>query len=156
MKTITTSRLKIFLFFLIGFSLVSCNLNSIYTNREEDKNEAEKVTNQFYDLIKQSDYTKTYELFSSQFFSVTDTEKLNTLYKAANEKLGPIESMTLDRWETNIVTGTKERGNYALQYIVKHKNSDSKETITLTKENGQIKITGYNITTDALFAPENK
>ena len=36
------------------------------------------------------------------------------------------------------------------------KNSDSKETITLTKENGQIKITGYNITTDALFAPENK
>ncbi len=156
MKTTTTNWQRILLYILIGFSLTSCHFNTTYSNREEDKKDAEKITSQFYDLVKQNDYTKTYKLFSEKFFAITDTVKLNNIFRTTVEKLGAIESMTLDKWETNVVKGTDEKSDYALQYIVKHKRFDSKETFTLTKENGEIKIIGYNINSDGFFTPDKK
>jgi len=114
------------------------------------------VAQGFYDLIKKGDYAKTYVLFSDKFFAVTDTSKLNNLLKAIDDKLGSIENTQLEKWETQVITGTDENSTYALQYVVKHKKFESKEFFTMVKEDGQIKIIGYNVNSDGFFEPEKK
>jgi len=154
----TASQFKTFTFFLclICFSFTGCHFNSRNINSDEDKNDAEKITKEFYDLLKKADYVKTYKLFGKNFFVATDTSKLNDLFITTNEKLGPIESMELGEWETIVVTGTDAKSDYALQYIVKHEKFEAKETFRLTKENGQIKIVGYNVNSDGFFARDKK
>jgi hypothetical protein len=44
--------------------LQSCHFNSSFTNREEDKIDGEKVTNEFYTLMKGKEYSAAYGLFS--------------------------------------------------------------------------------------------
>jgi len=156
MKTNTASWFKIILFIFISMSFTSCHYIENCKNRVEDKNEAEKITNQFYELVKQDNFSKTYNLFSNKFFSVTDTVKLNNIFRTTNEKLGAIDSIKLYNWETAIIKGTVEKSNYFLQYKVKRKKFNSKETFILTKEKGIVKIIGFNVSSDGLFAPEKK
>lgn len=151
-----TNCLTIFLVASISHICSSCHFNSTFINREEDENEAEKITNRFYHLIKTNEYSKTYPLFSNAFFTVTDTVKLNNMFLTTYEKLGPIEALTVSKWETRVIQGTDSKSEYVLQYFVKRKNFDSKETITLTKENEQIKILGYKVNSDGFVTPERK
>ncbi len=41
--------------------------------------------------------------------------------------------------------------NYVLYYIVERTKFQSKETITLTAENNQIKILGYNVNSEGMY-----
>jgi len=145
-----------FLITSVSYLFFSCRFNSTFINREQDKDDAEKITNQFYDFLKANEYSKTYSLFSNSFFEVTDTTKLKNMYTTMHEKLGFIENISLDKWETKIVRGTDAKSIYVLQYFVKRKNFDSRETITLTKENEQIEIYGYKVNSDGFITPENK
>jgi len=143
--------ISICLFFSIG-----CHFNSTYDNLEKDRKSAEVITNKFYSLLKDRNYTATYQLFSEQFFAATDTQKLNNIYEVTYEKLGPIDSISLEKWQTQDIRGTDSRTDYAFLYKVKHKNYNSEESIVLTKENGAIKIIGYHVNSDGFFQPEKK
>jgi hypothetical protein len=136
--------------------LTSCHFNSTFNNRVEDKDDAQKTTEWFYDMLKSQDYKATYELFSDKFYAVTDTQKLSDLFHATNERLGSIETFNMVKCETHVIEGTDEQANYALIYSVKRKNYDSKETLVLDKENGKIKIVSYSVNSDGFLAPGNK
>lgn len=57
---------------LLSFILLSCNFNKVYKDREEDKREAEKITNKFYKYIKEEENQKALTLISDKFFNVTN------------------------------------------------------------------------------------
>ena len=101
-----------FLLSLAGLGLVSCHVNSSYINRENDKNDGEKIVAQLYDLLKNKDYVSTYSIFDKRFFQVTDTQKLHEMYEVAYEKLGTIEGYTIENWKTEAIVGTDSRTNY--------------------------------------------
>ena len=149
----TPKSLKLFYFLFL--LLFGCNFNATYNNRVEDKNEAEKVADKFYSLIRKTKYQDTYKLFGKKFFQVTDTSKLDDIFQFTYTKLGAIDNMNLDHWQTQIIKGTNPSSNYALYFLVQREKYLSKETITLDKENDSIKIIGYYVNSDGLFARDS-
>ncbi|MGN7988044.1 hypothetical protein ACTJKC_11930 [Pedobacter sp. 22226] len=131
--------------------LTGCNFNSTYLNREEDKKDAEKVTNEFYKVLEKKEFGKLTPFFSPRFTAVTKPEKLNEFLVATTNKLGEIKSKKLDHWESKVVKGSNASANYVLYYIVERTKFQSKETITLTAENNQIKILGYNVNSEGMY-----
>ncbi|RTY85912.1 hypothetical protein EKL32_28245 [Flavobacterium sp. GSN2] len=142
--------------FLLSLISISCNFNSHYTNREIDREEAERVTTKFYYLLRDKNHKNTFELFSQKFLEITDTTQLNEIYITSDEKLGNITDQTLLSWETNIIEGSNPVSEYLLVYNVKRNKFDSKEIIRLEKENGVIKILAYNVSSDGFFDSESK
>jgi len=141
---------------LAALALSSCHFNSSYVNREEDKADGEKVTRKLYDLLKGKRYTEAYSLFSPEFYKVTDTGKLRDMFIASEEKLGSVQSLTLENWNTVSVKGTDNRSEYRYVYTVRRANYASKEDISLRKEDGDIKILGYQVNSDGFFVPGKK
>ena len=146
--------IRIFFVFSISLIFVSCRFNSSYINREEDKRDAEQAIAQFYELLKNQDYKGTYRLFDKRFFEVTDTQKLNEIYDISFEKLGDVESYNIEKWETQAIVGTDPKTNYVFLLNVRRSDFASKETITLLKEKGEIKIMGYHVNSDGFFQKE--
>ena len=68
MKNKIYASLYLFSLLLIASS---CNFNSTYLNREEDKKDAEKVADQFYTLVEKNDLKNLSPLLSNQFKAVT-------------------------------------------------------------------------------------
>lgn len=133
------------------FALTGCNFNSAYLNREEDKKDAEKVADQFYTLLEKNDLKNISPLLSHQFKAVTSAQKLNDYLTGTVNKLGEIKSKKLDHWETKVIRGSNSSANYVLYYVVQRAKFQAKETVTLTAENDQIKILGYNVNSEGLF-----
>lgn len=82
--------------------------------------------------------------------------KVEKMLQSLTEKLGTIDNIQLDHWETQVTTGTNPNSNYALYFVVNRSKYLSKETFSLMKENGEIKINGYNVVSDGLMAPDLK
>ncbi|TCD21055.1 hypothetical protein EZ456_19170 [Pedobacter psychrodurus] len=133
------------------FALTSCNFNSTYINREEDKKDAEKVANEFYKLLEKKEYNKIDPFFSTQFKAVTNLGKLKKFLSATSDKLGEIKSEKLDHWESKVIRGSNASAHYVLYYIVERAKFQAKETVTLTAENDQIKILGYNVNSEGFY-----
>ncbi|WP_145859494.1 hypothetical protein [Pedobacter suwonensis] len=133
------------------FFASSCNVNSTYINREEDKKDAERVANQFYEFLQKKEFQKVIPLLSTKFKAATSTEKLNDYLNGALSKLGEIKSEKLDHWESKVVKGSNPSANYVLYYVVERTKYQSKETVILTAENNQIKIQGYSVNSDGLL-----
>ena len=140
----------LYLFSLL-FIATGCNFNSAYLNREEDKIEGEKVADQFYALLQQKDLKNINPLLSNQFKAVTSAQKLNDYLTGTVKKLGEIKSKKLDHWETKVIRGSNPSAKYVLYYVVERAKFQAKETITLTAENDQIKVLGYNVNSEGLF-----
>ncbi|WP_316808384.1 hypothetical protein [Pedobacter agri] len=132
-------------------TLISCNFSGTYINREEDKKAAEKVADEFYTLLQKKEFQKVNPLLSTQFKAVTSAEKLNNYLSGTLNKLGEIKSKKLDHWESKVIKGTQSSATYVLYYLVERTKFQSKETLTLTAENDQIKIQGYNVNADGLL-----
>lgn len=133
--------------FLLLFTLTSCVFTSTYTNREADKQEAEKVTNSFFELIKAKNYEAAYPLFSDDFFSVTPKPKLKEMFVTIQDKLGDLTSTNLDQWQTKVVKGTDPSSEYDLLYQNQHAKFKSAEEFKLTKNwDGKIRILYYHVT----------
>lgn len=58
---------------LVWCSVLSCNVNTVYNNRDEDQQDAKNVVNEFYKPLKSNQYQKAYGFFSKEFYRVTDT-----------------------------------------------------------------------------------
>lgn len=139
---------------IIGFLLIlitSCQFNSFNNNSNKDKEDAERVTGQVYALIRLDDYAKTYELFSPKFLQGWDTTQLVDLLRKFDNKLGKVDSIHLDTWNTKVVEGSNPQSDYLLVYTVKRDKFMSKETFGLTKENGVIKIYGYKVESEGFL-----
>lgn len=133
--------------FFISFSvlLFSCNVNGVYENRESDKKDGELVTTAFYRYIGQREFTKTYSLFTKKFFTITDTSKLSALYGQIDNACGKVNHFILSDWKTTIVKGSNPSSEYVFLYEVTREKCRTKETISLKKEDQNIRITSYDV-----------
>jgi len=136
---------KILLLFCLTL-IVSCSFNQTFTNRESDKDDAQKITQKLYwELLYGSNKDKIYELFSDKFFEVTDKDKLDELILSAQQESGVIKEYNLEHWETLVVKGSNASSQYLLTYDVVRESGTTKETFSMLKEDGIIKIVGYHI-----------
>lgn len=140
--------------FSIIFSLIfllSCNLNTTYSNRESDKREAEQITNKLYHYLEMQELEKAESLFSEQFFEVTDRETLNKIFAKTLEECGNLTNFTLEEWTTFIVKGTDSKSEYVLIYKVTREKKNTTERIGMIKEKDEtIKIVSYHVNFDML------
>ena len=131
---------------------MSCHFNYQYINREEDKKEAELVTNKLYDYIKTRDFEGSTQLFSAKFYKVTSRSKLLRILEGTNDKLGTLLETNLENWETLIVKGSNRIATYRFYYKNRYSNFDTEERITMSKEeDGQIRVIEYNINSDGFI-----
>lgn len=137
---------------LFMITMTACHFNSQYLNREEDKKEAEKITNELYQLLKEKNYDATTKLFSKKFFEVTDKEKLFKIFGMTIEKLGKLKVIEIEKWETRRVEGSNPLAEYAFVYKNTYSNFPARETIKLIREeDGKIRIIAYNINSDGFI-----
>lgn len=133
----------------------SCHWTATYNNRVEDKNEAQKVAEKFYDLLKKNDYNGTYPLYSATFLQATDTTKMAAFYRIISQKLGSILHDSLVQWQTHVVTGSNPSAEYFFFYVVRREKYESRESFTLSKENGTIKIDGFTVNSAGLLPTDS-
>lgn len=140
---------KLFLSLIFALFLISCNFNKTSINRESDKIDAEKVTEELYSYIKKKDFTRAEKLFSDQFYAVTNRAGLHDIFQKTNKTLGDYEGRELLDWKTNIIVGTNSKSEYFFVYEVKYQKFKAKETIVMFKEDdGVIRIVSYNVSSD--------
>lgn len=137
---------------LISFLLISCSFNQTFSNREEDKKEAEEISKKFFWELKYGgNLDIIYNLFGDKFFEVTDKEKLLQIINTTQNDIGRVEEYNLVKWETLIVKGSNAKSEYLLVYDVKRGTAKTEETFSMEKDkNGDIKIVGYKVNQDLL------
>lgn len=137
---------------LIILLLNSCRFNNQYLDRENDKVDAEKISNLFYNDVKNDTINKTtFKIFSSKFWKTTNEVDFPITLKNIQEKLGKIKEIKLDHWNTKVIEGSNPYSLYVLYYLNTYDKFTAKETLTLEKENGEIKIVGYDIRSDGFL-----
>ncbi len=127
---------------------LSCNFNTVRENKEEDKKDAEKITQKFFSLIKENKKQEIFKLFSSKFFIETNENELNQIIDLTNKEAGSISNYSLYEWETTIMKGTDPKNDYLLVYDVTRNKINTQEIFTLEKEGDKIKIIGYKVNLD--------
>ena len=138
---------------LISFLLISCSFNQTFSNREEDKKDAEEISQKFFWELKYGGNMDTiYNLFGDKFFEVTDKDKLLQIINTSQNDIGRVEEYNLVKWETLIVKGSNSKSEYLLVYDVKRgTTAKTEETFSMQKDkNGDIKIVGYRVNQDLL------
>ncbi len=143
---------KILLILILPILVTSCHFSNKYQNRESDRQNAEKVTAELFDYIKNSEFEKATELFGDEFYKVTSKGDLMEIFESTQKKLGRLKSTELTNWNTMVSEGAIEQGVYNLSYNGEFENDSAKLKITLIKnENGEIKVAGYNIQSKAFL-----
>lgn len=152
MKIPTITTVKRLYFILISFLLISCSFNQTFSNREEDKKEAEEISKKFFWELKYGGNLDTiYNLFGNKFFELTDKEKLLQIINTTQNDIGRVEEYNLVKWETLVVKGSNAKSVYLLVYDVKRGTSKTEETFSMEKnKNGDVKIVGYKVNHDLL------
>lgn len=131
--------------------LPACEFNMTYTNRQIDKEAAEKVTNLLLLNLESKDYAAADTLFSKEFFKSGSKKKLNDIFQMSVDKLGEIQDTNLDDWGTKVVSGTNSSGEYAFLYNVRYQYYNGQVAIHLIKDpDGKIRIDGYHIKSEGL------
>lgn len=151
MKKYAKNLVRLYFYIVLGL-LTSCHFNSQYLDRDEDKNEAEKVSNIFYEDLKNDTIKETtIKLFSDKFWSLENSDSFKIVIKKTQEKLGRLREVKLDHWKTKVVTGSNPSSEYVLFYLNKYEKYNAKEKVSLVKENDTIKIIGYDINSDGFI-----
>ncbi|AZB26285.1 hypothetical protein EG339_17660 [Chryseobacterium bernardetii] len=102
--------MKKYTLILIPLLFIGCNFNKTYRNREEDKQEAEKITEKFYSLIKNNNRKEALKLFGEKFFKLTRKDQLNKMLNEINSSCGSkISDTKLTTWETFVSIGTNPK-----------------------------------------------
>jgi hypothetical protein len=153
MKSLIQEKFKFYCLLIIIPIISACHFNSQYINRDQDKNDAEKITNLFYNDVKNGTISdKTFELFSSKFWKSTDEEEFASFLINIQKELGILIEVKLDNWNTKVVEGTDPIYSYELTYLNTYEKCTAQETITLERENGVIKIVRYDISSNGFIS----
>ncbi len=142
------NRLLILILIVIS---ISChfNINNQFINRQEDKDDGEKVTSQFFELIMKKHYHETEKLFSLQFLKITPWKKMENIFLSVSKTLGNLKTAEIGKWETRRVEGSNPSAEYNFTYRTHYEKFDAVETFRLVREDdGVIKILAYNISSD--------
>ncbi|NIF05275.1 hypothetical protein F3J23_07445 [Chryseobacterium sp. Tr-659] len=139
--------MKKYIIILISFLFIGCSYDKIYENRESDKQEAQKITDRFYSLIKQNNKEEAFKLFNQE---TTSKEKFYMIYDKVENENGAIKDYKLSAWQTFIVKGTNSKADYLLTYDVTRNISNTKEFFLMQKENDTIKIIKSRIDFDII------
>lgn len=138
--------MKKILLFITLMLLISCSFNQTFSNRESDRDDAEKISKKIYwELLQGTNKDKIYELFSDKFFEVTNKDQLDKLISDSQQEYGVIKEYNLEHWETLVVKGSNSKSEYLLTYNVTRESGNTKETFSMLKEDENIKIVGYHI-----------
>lgn len=126
-------------------------MNAANKNREEDKAEGERITNQYFDLLSKKQYLSVYTLLSPRLQALSPIDSIIRIYEMTEEKLGTIEDINLESWETFVQTGTSPKSEYVYKYKVKRTKFESEELFRLEKEGDSIKILQYKINSEGFL-----
>jgi len=132
---------------LFLFLFLSCDFIKTYReNVTSDKEDAEKVTEKFYLLLKQNKKEEIFKLFNNEFYRATSKKDLDQIITWAIEE-GKISSKhVLVDWKTHVEKGTNAKSEYLLTYNVQRGKIKTEEIFTLTKgQDDNIKIKGYRL-----------
>ncbi|WP_295230615.1 hypothetical protein [uncultured Chryseobacterium sp.] len=132
---------------LFLFLFLSCDFIKTYReNVTSDKEDAEKVTEKFYALLKQNKKEEIFKLFNNEFYRATSKKDLDQIITWAIEE-GKISSKhILVDWKTHVEKGTNAKSEYLLTYNVQRGKIKTEEIFTLTKDqDDNIKIKGYRL-----------
>jgi hypothetical protein len=119
------------------------------------KGEAELVAQAYFDCIQKSDLDASMELFSAKFFQETSREDWRTMQEKVSEKLGPLQSHKLARW--NVFKGTKRGGlsgtAVELGYEVTYEKYPAQVLMVVYKPTGRtdFQIISMNINSQGLL-----
>ncbi|HEX3387044.1 MAG TPA: hypothetical protein VHS53_17710, partial [Mucilaginibacter sp.] len=123
-----------------------CVFTTTYTNREQDKAAAEKVSNQLFKYLKDKNYEAASGLFSKEFYSVTPKNKLKGMFAEIQNDLGDLKTDSLAECNTKVITGTDQSSEYFLIYKNHHKKHDGVDSIRMLKEaDGKIRIVFFHV-----------
>lgn len=130
------------LVFIFTLSNLGCESNQIYTNREEDKEEAQKFVEQFYILLQNKEYESATKLFSVG--DATKEDVLRVFFKL-DSALGKMTEYNLEDIKTEVKDseGVKT-GKYDLRYQATHQKGICRHEIVLEIIKDSLKITGYH------------
>lgn len=142
--------MKKFVYIIILFAcgLSGCTCNSTFNNREGDKRDAEKITDNFYALLHFNQFQQIKPLFSDTFYAVVDTNELAQYIQRSDETFGTIVTDSLVKCEAMVVRGTNAKAEYLVTYYVTRTKKNTTETFYLRGEPDGIKIVKYNISYD--------
>src|ERR1700743_1402067 len=130
-----------------------CTYSASYLNRDQDKQEGKKVTDQLFDDLKNKNYDATFGLFSKKFFDVTPKDKLKNIFTFTQDKLGDLKSSEVFKWQTKIITGTNPSSDYEFLFKNRYQKYPAEVDIILAKDSGgKVKIISYRINSDGFFA----
>jgi len=140
-----TYLIRFFITILFLLLLIGCDFNTFRKNKIEDKQEAEKVTEKFYSLVKDNNKPEIIKLFSDKFLKATSSKDLNQLLDWAITEGKNSSSHSLSAWQTLVVKGTNSKSEYSFTYNVQRGKISTQEIFTLEKEDNKIKIVTYQI-----------
>ena len=127
----------------------SCNYSRQYINQTEDKEDAEKVTNHYYDFVLQQQFDSIVKLCSQHFLEHTDEERFKKILNKTFDKLGALKKTDLIHWETRRVIGSNPLSEYYFIYESTYERSIAKEQFRLVREEDSvIRIISYQINSD--------
>lgn len=136
--------MKNYTFLSILILFISCNINTVYNNRESDLKDAEEVANELFNYLESGNYKDAIELFGDKFFEHSSESELNALFDSI-KTLGELRNRKLIEWKTFVVEGTNAKSEYYLRYNSVYPNHQTDETLSLEKENDKIKIYGFQV-----------
>lgn len=135
--------------YLIILLSLGCTHSTTYINRDADKDDAVRITEKFYDLMKQKDYHNIFPLCSmgDRGFTVEHRNQLLTEhFNNIQERLGSIVSVDLISSETKRVEGQRPSGEYIVTFdVTRSIKQSNREVFRLLLEGTEIKIADYNI-----------
>lgn len=88
--------MKKYIIIPIVYIIVSCSYDKIYENREEDRQDAQKVINKFYYSVQHDNNKKeVFKLFSNRFFQEVGKERFEKILDETDRDFGKINDYQL-------------------------------------------------------------
>ncbi|WP_124530317.1 hypothetical protein [Chryseobacterium sp. KBW03] len=125
---------------ILVFSLFLINCSS-----KENREEAKKITQTFYTLLKENNRVEIFKLYGNELFKVASKKQVNQMFDASFAQFGNIKKDSLIYEQTNIIKGTHSKNEYILIYNVNREIKNTQEKFTLHQQGDSIKIVGYFI-----------
>ncbi len=135
---------------IIILIIIGAGVYFIFNSSKENIGDAQGVADQFYSSIIAKDYDSVAKLYHPKLLEVTNRTEMDRLLQAFNTKLGDIQSYVLINY--NAKSFTSGQSQIVLFYAVNRTNYNSKETISLYKEDSShsLLIVGYHVSSTGL------
>lgn len=131
--------------------LYSCQSNKININEAKDKAKVDSIINIYYDLEKDRDYDKMFELFTLGNSKLSRHElnlQLKKVFETTVEKSEETKNILSKTYKTEVRTNSKDTvGLYEATIDMERSLLLTRETFKMMLEKGSIKIYDYHIAT---------